>query len=328
MNKTALVTVSDDRFGRKNGTYAATQALIPGIVEQHVNIDRYFMVTWQDIEKSQFYKDNQILLQNKDAAKNGRAYKPYVIREALKELRPGDFLIYTDCSPEMWGSVAKFHYKLDKLKELCVANNGILTAFVKWDTRPIPPGGLGIHTHANFTTERCIERMFCNHLRNSFMHASGMVVLQKGALSLTFIDEWLYYNLDDACATMGDPNNSNDYSYWDEHENRYKMGHRHDQSISGLLINLYNQDCIDPVNAGNHTYNFLEYCIPSLNYKFINSNSSVEKRKIKKGDDVLNSAGVLLRVWEIWPSSNGEIYIVGVHRESAYQTTEDKLTVI
>lgn len=334
MTKTVLVTVSDDRFGRKEGQYARTQASIPAVIGSHVHIDKYLMATWADIESSYFYKENEILLRNKDAARNGRAYKPYVIKQALDTLNEGDFLIYTDCSPEMWNHGFEFEFKYFKfnirqLHELCAGNKGILTPFVKWDTRFIPTDGLGRHTHANFTTERCIEEMGYRRYRSSFMHASGMVILQKNNLSSLFVDTWLFYNLIPACACLGDPAIPDDYSYWDDNEDRYKMGHRHDQSISGLLVNGLNPMLIDPPPAHFHPYNFLNYCRPGWPYSFINSNTPVEPRKINKGDSVKNAAGMVLRVFEIWPGPNGtEKYIVGLHRESAYQTTEDKLTPI
>jgi hypothetical protein len=289
------------------------------------------MATWSMIQRSTFYKENEILLSNKDAAKNGRAYKPYVIKEALDQLADGDFLIYTDCSPEMWDSVPTDDglYKIHVLQDLCNFNNGILTCFVRWDTRPIVNNGLGIHTHRNFTTDRCIIKMGARQWEDSYMHASGMIVLQKNTLSKMFVEEWLHFNLDPDCCALGNPNIEDDYSYWDEYEKRYKMGHRHDQSISGILLNFHNPKLIDTPKTEINPYNFLNYCKIGADYNFIDSNTLPPKRRIKKGMDVLNYAGIKLRVFEIWPSANGlEKIIVGRHRESAYQTTEDKLQPI
>lgn len=172
--------------------------------------------------------------------------------------------------------------------------------------------------------------MGLTRFEKSYMHASGMVVLQKNKLSWEFIELWLHYNLIPECCALGDPEKDNDYSYWDEYESRYKMGHRHDQSISGLLINEMNPKLLEPrQQTGLPIYNFLNYCVPTSGYRFIDSNTPAPERKIKKGMDVINEAGIKLRVFEIWPDNYGkEKIIVGLHRESAYQTTEDKLTPV
>jgi hypothetical protein len=207
-------------------------------------------------------------------------------------------------------------------------NRGILSPFVTWDTRSIPRSGLGIHTHRNFTMDLCINAMQCEAYTDSFMHASGMMVFQKRPLVMHFMNEWLHYNLIPECACLGDPNIPDDYSYWTDHEDRYKMGHRHDQSISGLILNQMDHDLIQPPPAEYHPYNFLNFCRVGHNYQFVNSNTPVEPMRIKKGDTVRNTAGETLRVFDIWPGGVNEYYIVGKHRESAYKTTEDKIKVV
>jgi site-specific DNA-adenine methylase len=56
--------------------------------------------------------------------------------------------------------------------------------------------------------------------------------------------------------------------YQDEVERYGKIGHRHDQSISGLLINRMNNRLVK--NVGK--YNFLDYCRIGYEYSFIESN--------------------------------------------------------
>lgn len=338
MSQVLLCTISDDRFGRKEGLYQITQDKVESIFKSNSNfgITEFISMKWEDIECSDFYKTHKVLLNNIDAARNGRAYKPYAISEGLKRINQGDYLIYTDCSPEMWGMPDGYQigpeYNLDVIKNLCTSNNGILSAFVKWDTRNIPNGGLGIHTHENFTTDRCMRVMGAEKYSRSFMHASGMMVIQKLPHTINFINEWLHYNCIDECASLGNINIPGDYSYWDFSEEYTKMGHRHDQSISGLLINKMNGKLIDIIydTNGLHTYNFLNFCRTDKSYEFIDSNNNPDTdKRIKKGlNNVMNSAGVVLSVFEFRPENGIEWIIVGPHRESCYRTTADKLTQI
>lgn len=334
IEKTLLCTVSDDRFGRKEGIYEKTQQKIESIFKKNnFGITDFLSIKWADIEQSDFFQKNKALLSNVDAARNGRAYKPYAISEGLKLLNEGDFLIYTDCSPEMWKMEDDFiigpNYSIGIIKNLCSSNNGILSAFVKWDTRNIYPGGLGIHTHENFTTDRCIKKMGLEKYTRSFMHASGMIVIQKLPHTVEFIDEWLYYNCIDECCALGIAEIENDYSFWGEHEDITKMGHRHDQSVSGLLINKYGYKLVDPpVNEDIPTYNFLNFCNKNVKYAFIDSNNNPEpESKFKKGVKVVNEKGHLLTIYEFQPENNIEWILVGAHRKSKYRTTEDKLRI-
>lgn len=327
-----LVTVSDDRFGRKNGAYAATQDKITNFINSNPHLNIYHHPwTFESISKTDFYSKNKTLLDNTDAARNGRAYKPFVILESLKTISAGDFVIYNDCSPEMWydSMAIDGYYDTNKLKLLCEQNDGILSAFVKWDTREIPIHGLGIHTHKNFTTTRCIKRMELEHHTRSFMHASGFMCIQKSAKTMQFIEEWLHYNLIDECACLGRHDIPNDYSYWDFNEEFTKMGHRHDQSVSGLLINKYGYKLIDIIyNTPFHTYNFLNFCKRNVNYKFIDPNNNPDTtRRIEKGDTVINAQGTELKVFEFCPKDGIEWIHVGLHRESLYKTTAAELTL-
>lgn len=329
-----LVTVSDDRFGRKDGKYAVTQKKIQRIFENNPSfgISKFLMMDWGQIEASQFYRSNQTLLNNIDAARNGRVYKPYAISEGLKSIEEGEYLVYTDCSPEMWDMEYNFsipkEYSLDKLKENCDLNGGILTAVVKWDTRNIPVDGMGIHTHENFTTDRCMRRMSLDHFSKCYMHASGMIVLRKCKKSIEFVNEWLYWNCIDECASLGFAHIENDYSFWNT-EDGIKMGHRHDQSISGLLINKMGNKLIDIVHqTGISTYNFLNFCRTDHNYTFIDPNIEDTQKRIKKGDKVRNEKGQELTVFEIRPENGIEWLIVGLHQESCYRTTERQIEVL
>ncbi len=335
-SKTLLVTVSDDRFGRKDGQYATTQRKIQKIFENNPDfgINHFLMMTWDDIVQTPFYEANQVLLDNKDASKNGRAYKPYAISRGLSSLQDGDFLVYTDCSPEIWKMGEDFkiptNYELQILQDLCESNANFLTAFVKWDTRPLKENDLGIHTHENFTLDLCMETMGLRQFYKSFMPASGMIVIEKNARTEALVDEWLKWCCDDRCSTLGKKEDPNDWSYWDK-EQWLKLGCRHDQSILGLLLCQHGCSLVVPDlhPAGIPNHNPLRYCRTDLTYQFMDPNNNPDKeRRIRKGDKVVNSAGTELTVFEIRYKTEAEYYLVGLHPESMYMTTADKLTLV
>ncbi len=279
MINTILVTVSDDRSGRKGGLYQATQDKIENIFSSHLDfgINKHKKWRYENILTTDFYQANKILLDNINPARNGRSYKPFAILEGLKEINDGDFLIYTDCSPELWNynyDLSKF--SLDIAKNLCVQNNGILTAHVKWNhTTHVEKGLVGVHTHEHFTTERCLNKMNMQQYKYSLQHASTMMILQKDPQSMQFLEEWLYWNSIDECCALGFANIANDYTFWTE--GQYKIGHRHDQSISGLLINKMNNKLIETLDYyerpdGTSPYNFLNFCKTDFSYNFFDSN--------------------------------------------------------
>lgn len=335
MNKTVLVTVSDDRFGRKDGAYKQTQYKIAHIILSHnpnfgVEVRQW---DWVKIQSSEFYKAPKIktLLDNQDPARNGRAYKPLVIQAELNNLAFGEYLIYNDCSPELWPMPSDYvipsKYNIMVLHNLVRHNNDILSAFVKWDKQQPITNGLGIHTHDNFTTDRCIRRMDMEAHRYDYQHASGFIAMRKTEATVEFVREWVHWNTIDECASMGRADMPDDYSFWDAEELR-KMGHRHDQSISGLLINKRGGNLIDlPPYEGINPYNFLQYCRNDVEYQFISSNNThvPGPNEIKKGSTVKNAAGHVLTVFEFAP--DGEA-VVGKHRQSCYKTRVDKLTLI
>ncbi|MDQ3047066.1 MAG: hypothetical protein M3R27_05915 [Bacteroidota bacterium] len=323
---TALVTISDDRFGRKDGKYSETQDKIRQIFKSndHFGIDKFIMWKWEDFETTNTYLNNMTLFDNTDAARNGRAYKPAVILMALEELKENDFLIYTDCSPEIWNMDADYKIDtefidIDVLKGLCVQNNDILTAFVKWDDKPIGTDDLGIHTHKNFTLDRCIDRMNLRFYKDAYMHASGMWVIRKTKKTVKLIEDWLAYNLIDECCSLGWAHIPNDDSFWTGAEENTKMGCRHDQSISGLLLARINQKFVDIVYNDMHPYNFLQFARKDHEYKFIEC-----LPKIDIGDSVVNKQGTEMKVWRI---ETGH-YVVGQLEASLYATSRENLKLI
>lgn len=309
---TTLLTVSDDRFGRKGGLYKATQEKIRTIFKNNswLGIDDLRMWDWDSIINTDFYKNTFVpsidvvtdvlhpttnniivgagthfpsvrMLDECDPAKNGRLYKPLAIRDTLRELNDGDFLIYTDCSPEMWYMDANYAidpraYHLSVLQNLCMLNDGILTLHVKWNFNThVQKGEVGYHTHENFTTDSCIAKMGMEAYKYSLQHASGLIVLQKSRRSVDFVDEWLYWNSIPECGGLGGPD---DPALWyREVVLNGKIGHRHDQSVSGLLINKMGNKLLETLDwyerpTGSTPYNFIFYCDKRLRYNFFDSN--------------------------------------------------------
>jgi hypothetical protein len=328
MNKTALVTISDDRFGRKDGKYSETQNKIFGIFYHNFNygIDLHRHWKWGSFEQLKVYRDNKVLFDNADASRNGRAYKPAIILHELEQLNDGDFLIYTDCSPEIWNMPEDFNidmniFDFEILKQLCVSNNDILTAFVKWDTANIGEKDLGIHTHKNFTLDRCIDKMNLRFYEDAYMHASGMWVIRKTAATVKLISEWLHYNLIDECCAVGWAHIEKDSSFWTGNEEFTKMGCRHDQSISGLLLARTNQKFIDIVYNDMHPYNFLQFARKDQEYKFIECLPELEV-----GDTVINKQGTTMQVFIIEKEKG--LYQVGQNKASLYATERENLKLI
>lgn len=327
--KTVLVTVSDDRFGRKDGKYEETQSKINslfiknkkfGIDDHHIYQIKYFLEYSKNLTL-----ELRNLLNIKDAARNGRVYKPLSILESLRKIDEGDFLIYTDCSPELWKNIPSNleDFDIEIIKNLCIENNDILTAFTKWsDEKLLANGDLGKHTHKNFTLDRCMNRMDMKFYEDCYMHASGMWCIRKTKKTINIIEKWLYYNSIDECCSLGWSSIENDDSFWQK-ENHNKMGHRHDQSISGLLLNSIGQNFVDIIYNDLHPYNFLNFCRKDTEYKFISGNP-----KIVEGDKVMNKQGTIMKVWRIDIENNKERFIIGQLEESCYGTSRENLKLL
>ncbi len=258
-----LVTVSDDRSGRKGGMYEATQYKIQALLGDWIDQAHYNI---RDIPSF------SPLLENTDAAKNGRVYKPWVILQELNKLQDGDYLIYNDCSPELWEGVQPLdHYNPDLiLTRLCDQANGILVGFVKWDSKVIPRGSVGRHTHHFFTLDNLIELFADGKYRDSFQCASGMICIRKDTFTISLVEQWLHLNSIERFSTMNVDETEDSF-----HSGKpgHKMGNRHDQSILSLLLNAADWYYCDIVYNELNPYNFLNFCIPNHNYTFINSNT-------------------------------------------------------
>jgi len=324
MSKIVLVSVSDDRQGRKGGVYRQTQKFMSNILSGFID---HWDYTFDDCIKLSEIKTPLML--HIDAGMNGRWYKPFAIKDALSKINYGDFLIYNDCSPELWNNVNDVSsFDLGVIAELTESNNDILTCFVKWDSESIPKNGLGMHIHRYFTTDLCMEAMDLMEYANSFQHASGMICIRKTKDTVQFVDDWLYWNIIPECASLGDPETNTDM-FWQMESDR-KIGHRHDQSISGLLLNSRNANLIDILYNEINPFNFLQFCRVGQEYSFINSNTPIEPRMdmskvfIRVGSNVQLESGRIVRVWGV----NGNEIKVGQFEESCWIEDRNKLRLV
>lgn len=301
MSKVYLVTVSDDRLGRKGG-YEKIQNNIEIFFKNHdLGLEDIFNYKWKDIYNSEFYKENESLLKWINPDLNGRVYKPYVILESLKKINDNDYLVYNDCSPEHWKFAnnkipdIKKKVNLEILKKICNYNKDIITAYNTGDYKGGWRGGPGPHTHERMTHPTCIRKMKCEVYTHCLQHASGMIIMKKTDRIVKFVEEWLHFNKMPECSGMCNTNILEEtntefvkkedkylkhlgggeyFKYWDEglEENPRLHGHRHDQSISGLLLNKMDHKLINIEKTPFFgRFNFLEYCRYGQEYKFIDS---------------------------------------------------------
>ena len=304
-----LASISDDRSGRKEGRYREYQLRVQRLFEQNASrfgITEFFMWTYDNIKQTQVYAENRDWFDQQSPDLNGRAFKPLTIYHALMALRDGDYLIYTDCSPEMWQSFTDEGspqidrtYDVNVLKRLVVQNGDILTSAVIWQHdvetaarlrnvtwRPRTGKNLdfdiGDHTHAYFTTDKCMQAMGLSRFGNSLQHASGVIAFRKSFRSVRFVSNWLHWNLNPDCASV---------IPFSQEADR-KLGHRTDQSISGLLVNEMNGSLLMPWTDGYHNpFNLLSWSRTCHKYEFIHSNADPTQTRWKgwhKTDDAGN----------------------------------------
>ena len=293
MSKTIFVTVSDARpfflktpestFGKrpKDGKFGQYQ----NIIREHLDSNPEFGITDQyhlthdEFSKTDFYSKNYDFLSDPDPDNNGRAFKPYAIREALRKINDGDYLIYNDCSPTWWThidanptqKIDKKRYNLELAKVLCKSNGGILTAYgvAGHARKAINDISFNEHTHKNYTLNSCMDTMGMREYENCVQHMSTLMVLHKNNMVVNFVDEWLKWNLVPECASLAI---NGSYENWLTDQRNGKLGHRHDQSISGLLVNKLCPNLIKTYGVpGVPTFNFLAVCDVKHKYQFANS---------------------------------------------------------
>jgi hypothetical protein len=159
------------------------------------------------------------------------------------------------------------------------------------------------------------------------MHASGMICIKKTPETVEFVKEWLHWNLKPECASLG-PINGFD-TYW-QAEHDIKAGHRHDQSISGLLLNDRNANLVNILHNDMNPYNFLQFCRKDVNYTFTSSNAKFTEREnvdplfMRIGSKVIDESGNELTVWGV----DGKMVSVGLFEGSRWNVENIKLRLV
>jgi hypothetical protein len=283
-------TVADDRYYRKKGLYSETQLEIYNFINtSNIKISHFNMWGWDEIKNSKNYSKHKHMLKIEDPALNGRLYKPLLIRDSLDKISTGDYIIYNDVSPEMWNwnnlhSQKMDSYDINVIFELCDKNDNLLTNLGWFDHNGVnhlhfKKGDGGQHTHHNFTSEACIEAMNAEKYRYSLQHSSALLVIKKQSDTIDFVDEWIKFNSMPECGGLGKKENNT----WFAEDKMYKLGHRHDQSISGILVNKKNGKLCEPeLNGVLNPHNFLAYCQKNKEYTFIDSNLKKKSNKFFK----------------------------------------------
>jgi hypothetical protein len=356
---TKLITVSDDRFGRKHGaaTYKDGQRhmaemfsrgrgaigldyIIQYNIKECIDMVNDCLPMCSDIDKAKVLS----LLDLKDPALNGRVYKPLIIFLTLQAAKEGDIIIYNDCSYNMWDldtwaeSEQKWsNYHVDVLRDILERNGGIVSPFVRWGKTNLRSNDLGYHTHFNFTTDLCMHVMNCFMFKYCYQHASGMMAFVANEKTREFASEWLKYNIEPMCCALGIK--EGDYIFADQERN-FKKGHRHDQSISGLLINKYDYQLVMPPDTqGMNMFNMFNYMRKDWDYELVSSLGTKERffpHGIEIGDKVRNVEGNELFVFDVEEMTDiekediGEThwYLVGGHPFAQFKTIAQYLTVI
>ena len=187
-------------------------------------VDRVFDWTYEDLKKTNFYTENKDLL---ESHKIGYwAWKPYLIKETLKKINEGDYLIYHD------GGNAVYRYYKNSF-------NIDLHPFCNWITKNfdgVLPGVYQDEKHVDHCKQDCFHFMNCNEDKYKSINqvSASWSFWQKGSPKIhPLLDEWLYHCLDRRCI-------SDNSSICGTSEISTFKVHRHDQAILTNLIIKHN----------------------------------------------------------------------------------------
>jgi uncharacterized protein YndB with AHSA1/START domain len=218
-----------------NASFLSSQErLIESALRHHINKTR----SWNRelLERTTLYKMHHAILD----LPRGAGYwlwKPFIIKETLKEMGNGDVLIYSDAGVEIIGD-------LSPLIDLCLEKSQILLFAGHYDDVGAP----GPNLCGKWTKRDCFVFMDCDEPRyhQGRMLDASFIVLARTKKTMAFVREWLLYCsqsqlLTDHPNVCGLPNIPG------------FIEHRHDQSILSILalreeIEIFRH----PSQYGNH----------------------------------------------------------------------------
>jgi len=196
-----LVTFADKNFYDR-------QNLLGGYAKQRckMNLHPY---TWNDIQKTDFYKDNEEIFRE-SIGKGYFLWKPYIILETMNKLDDGDVIMYCDTND-------MFHPQLLEAVEMMMGDDNCLLL-------------LGGFLNKDWTKRDCFVYMDCDNedYWNVTQLEAGVCFWKVCDKSKQVVKEWLEYCTDRRILT-DDPNVSGEENFVGFQE------HRRDQSI---LTNL------------------------------------------------------------------------------------------
>jgi uncharacterized protein YndB with AHSA1/START domain len=188
------------------------------------------------LERTSFYRMHRAVL---DQRRGGGywLWKPFIIHEALKDMAPGDLLVYADSGIEI---IAPLH----PLFEICQQRAPLMTFAGHYEDVKAP----GPNLCGKWTKRDCFVGMDCDGPRyyDAQMVDASFLVLCNSDRTRAFIREWMLYCghlplLTDAANVCGLPNLPE------------FITHRWDQSVLALLARREDLELFrHPSQHGNH----------------------------------------------------------------------------
>lgn len=183
---------------------------------------------FEELRTTPFFAENKEIL-DQHAGLGYWLWKPYIVLQALKDLPEGAIVVYSDSGIEIIASI-------DPLLRICKEDSPILLF------------GNGDHMNSMWTKRDCFILMDCDsevYWRSPQCDAA-FALFRKCALSLQFVEEWLYYCRDSRILTDL-PNTCGRRDLPDF------IQHRWDQSVLSLLAQKYRLPLYRmPTQFGNH----------------------------------------------------------------------------
>lgn len=178
--------------------------------------------TWdrEELKTTQFYRDNREILDQPRGA-GYWLWKPYIIRERLREIPEGDILMYLDAGARIIADPTPLFEIAERVEIMVFAGH-----YAGRDGVP--------YRCAQWTKRDCFVLMGCDspEYHQARMLDASILLVKNGPRAVAFIDEWLRYAsvpeiVTDQPNTCGMPNLE------------AFVDHRHDQSILSMLATRY-----------------------------------------------------------------------------------------
>ena len=175
-----------------------------------------FIYTDKDlINYTDFWNKHKDFIQNNHRGDGYWIWKPFLIKETIKNIKDGDILIYTDAGCE-W-NINGFKRFQEYINILNNSENNILSFHLE-------------HLEKTWTKMDLINELNAYDKLNTLQLVGGIFFIKKCEKTVAFLEEWYnvmcnYHFIDDTPSIL-----PNDPSF---------IEHRHDQSCFSLLCKKY-----------------------------------------------------------------------------------------